>query len=198
MPIVRSNQLWVSDITYWKTGGKNYYISFVTDAYSKKIVGYHVATNLEAVSSIQALNMAISGLTKAPDSDNELIHHSDRGIQYCSKGYVKLLQDNNIKISMTENGDPRENAIAERVNGIIKNEYLFDYEMPNLKQARDLLEREVHLYNDDRPHMSIGMLTPNTVHQQHIKTDKLWKNYYRKKPEIVNAFQDNEKDVNVY
>lgn len=196
MVLTRRNQLWVSDITYWKTGGKNFYISFITDAYSKKIVGYNVADNLEAVASIQALKMALQGLTEEPNHHFELTHHSDRGIQYCSKDYVKLLQDKNIKISMTENGDPRENAIAERVNGIIKNEYLFDYETANLIEARKLLAREVNLYNEDRPHMSIGMLTPNQVHNQQIKTEKLWKNYYPKKPNIVNTFQDNKTNVN--
>ena len=91
MPLTRKNQLWVSDITYWKVNERFYYISFVTDAYSKKIVGYHLADTLEAVASIQALKMAIQGLSKEPDCHFELTHHSDRGIQYCSKEYVKLL-----------------------------------------------------------------------------------------------------------
>jgi transposase InsO family protein len=197
MPLTRKNQLWVSDITYWKVNEKFYYISFVTDAYSKKIVGYHLADTLEAVATIQALKMAIQGLSKEPDCHFELTHHSDRGIQYCSKEYVKLLQDNGIQISMTENGDPRENAIAERVNGIVKNEYLIDYQVNNINQANELLGAVVKLYNEERPHLSIGLLTPNQVHLQNLKTEQLWTNYYHKKDNIVNVLQDINKNVNV-
>jgi putative transposase len=91
---------------------------------------------------------------------------------------------------MTENGDPLENAIAERINGIIKDEYLYDYQINKIKDARDLLGAVVELYNSDRPHMSIGNLTPNQIHQNPIKTEKLWRNYYRKESETVNQFQD--------
>ena len=184
------NQLWVSDITYWKLKEDHVYISFITDAYSHKIVGYQVAETMEAIESIHALQMALSAL-KA-ESHLQLTHHSDRGIQYCSHAYVKLLQDYNIKISMTENGDPLENAIAERVNGIIKDEYLDTYDIENIKEAKELLKAVVDLYNNERPHMSIGNFTPNQIHQSttKIKTEKLWKNYYKKKPIIVNQFQD--------
>ncbi|MFY0255167.1 IS3 family transposase [Chitinophaga sp. 30R24] len=125
----RPNQIWVSDMTYWKINGdKHLYKSFVTDAYSKMIVGYHVADNLEAVGCLQALQMAVKSLKQTFGNRLPLCHHSDRGIQYCSNQYVKLLQDNNIDISMTESGDPRDNAIAERVNRILKNKYLSAYE----------------------------------------------------------------------
>ena len=177
------NQLWVSDITYWKINGIYVYISFITDAYSHKIVGYHLAETLEAVESIQALKMALSGLKKDTVKQYQLIHHSDRGIQYCSHEYVKLLQDYEIKISMTENGDPLENAIAEKVNGIIKEEYLYNHEVSNIKEAKKILDITVKLYNEDRPHMSIGNLYPATIHASNIKTDKLWKNYYTPKKE---------------
>ena len=180
------NQLWVSDITYWKIATGFVYISFITDAYSRKIVGSHVAQTMEAVETMEALKIAISGLRKGPDCHFQLTHHSDRGMQYCSDKYVKLLESNNIGISMTENGDPLENAIAERVNGIIKEEYLNDYQVDNLKEAKELLEAVIKLYNNERPHMSIGNLTPNQVHQNNIKTEKLWKNYYVKSPIIVN------------
>jgi transposase InsO family protein len=122
------------------------------------------------------------------ESHLNLIHHSDRGIQYCSHAYVKLLQDYNIKISMTENGDPLENAVAERINGIIKDEYLETYDIDNIKDAKGLLKAVVNLYNSERPHMSISNFTPNTIHHSKtkIKTERLWKNYYRKKPIIVN------------
>lgn len=182
----KPNQLWVSDITYWKIATGFVYISFITDAYSRKIIGSHVAQTMEAVETMEALKMAISGLRKVPDCHFQLTHHSDRGIQYCNDKYVKLLENNNIRISMTENGDPLENAIAERVNGIIKEEYLNDYQIDNLKQAKELLKTVVELYNNERPHMSIGNLTPNQVHQNNLKTEKLWKNYYIKSPIIVN------------
>lgn len=180
------NQLWVSDITYWKTENGFVYISFITDAYSRKIVGYHVSQTMEAAETIEALKMAISSLNKGPDYHFQLTHHSDRGVQYCSDLYIKLLKGNNIQISMTENGDPLENAIAERINGIIKEEYLNDYSVDSIKQAKELLETVVKLYNQERPHQSIGYLTPEKVHYNNIKTEKLWKNYYRKNTIIVN------------
>lgn len=185
------NQLWVSDITYWKIQEGFLYISFITDAYSHKIVGYQVAETMEAIESIKALQMALSAFV-GTESHLNLIHHSDRGIQYCSHAYVRILQDNDIKISMTENGDPLENAIAERINGIIKEEYLETYDINNIKDAKELLKAVVDLYNNERPHMSIGNLTPNQIHQslKPIKTEKLWKNYYQKKSIFVNQLQD--------
>jgi transposase InsO family protein len=180
------NQLWVSDITYWRINGSFVYISFITDAYSKKIVGYHLGDSLQTSETIQALEMAISNLPAENDKTLQLMHHSDRGTQYCSNEYVQLLEINNIGISMTENGDPLENAIAERVNGIIKEEYLNDYQVDNTEDAKELLDAVIQLYNNERPHMSIGNLTPNQVHQNNIKTEKLWKNYYVKSPIIVN------------
>ena len=184
------NQLWVSDITYWKLKGNYVYISFITDAYSHKIVGHQVAQTMEAIESIYALQMAIAGLR--PDGYPGLIHHSDRGIQYCSHAYVKLLQDHGIKISMTENGDPLENAIAERINGIIKQEYLDTYDVAAIKDAKELLKQVVGLYNNERPHMSIGNLTPDQIHLSNkpIKTERLWKNYYQKQTTFVNPLQD--------
>lgn len=180
------NQLLVSDITYWKLNETHVYISFVTDAYSHKIVGYHMAQTLDAVESIQALKMALSDFKL--ENGIQPIHHSDRGIQYCSHGYVKLLQDYNFQIGMTENGDPLENAMAERINGIIKEEYLDTYQVSDITEAKRLLTVVVNLYNNERPHMSIGNLTPNQLHhaKQPIKTGKLWKNYYRKDTTSVN------------
>lgn len=192
----KPNQLWVSDITYWKVKGKHLYISFITDAYSRKIVGYQVAKTLETIESIQALEMALKGLQTEPE---ELIHHSDRGIQYCSNSYVKLLQDYKIQISMTENGDPLENALAERINGIIKEEYLHNYQVSNVKEAKGLLKEVVELYNNERPHMSISNLTPNHVHdsKESLNLTKLWKNYYQNNSNIVKQEQDLNKTVNL-
>ena len=182
------NQLWVSDITYWKINANTHlYISLITDAYSRKIVGYNVAETMEAVQSIRALQMALASLG-GDARPLQLTHHSDRGIQYCSTKYVKLLQDKGIKISMTENGDPLENAIAERVNGIIKEEYLDYYTTNGLKEAKNNLVTAITLYNNERPHMSIENFTPNQLHNNPKQIKKrLWKNYYKK----LNNFKQN-------
>jgi putative transposase len=180
------NQLWVSDITYWKINkDTNVYISLITDAYSRKVVGYQVAETLHAIESIQALNMALLAL--GPTRPVQLTHHSDRGQQYCCHEYVNLLKDYHIKISMTESGDPLENAIAERINGIIKEEYLSAYEVDTIQQAKELLVLVINLYNNERPHMSIGNLKPNQLHQtiEPIETKRLWKNYYKERPTFV-------------
>ena len=159
-----SNQLWVSDITYWKIdSARHFYISLITDAYSHKIVGHHVSESMEALEVVKALQRALSAL--GAERPLSLIHHSDRGLQYCSSVYVKLLQDYGIQISMTENGDPKENAVAERVNGIIKDEYLENYSVNNLQEAKELLDAVIALYNEERPHMTINNLVPNVLHE---------------------------------
>ena len=189
------NQLWVSDITYWKTGGIWFYISLITDAYSRKIIGYHLSETLHAEQTVKALKMAFLDLNKHSKSSERLIHHSDRGVQYCSSSYVNQLKKKSIDISMTQSGDPLENAMAERVNGIIKEEYLFNYECNNIKEARKQLALAVSLYNNERPHSSIGNLTPEFVHNQYYqienkKIKRLWKNYYTKNTIFVNDNQD--------
>jgi transposase InsO family protein len=186
------NQLWVSDITYWKIEDLWFYISFITDAYSRKIVGYHLSENLHTEQTIKALKMALSDLKAQSTKFQQLIHHSDRGVQYCSSSYVNLLKKKNISISMTQSGDPLENAMAERVNGIIKDEYLIHYQCDNIKDARKQLAMAVSLYNGERPHSSIGNLTPEFVHNQYHLIEKenikrLWKNYYSKKTIFVNS-----------
>ena len=178
LELTGSNQLWVSDITYWKTQSGYLYISLITDAYSHKIMGYQVAESLEAIETLKALDMALENWEP---SSTRLIHHSDRGIQYCSSSYTSRLKNNGIQISMTENGDPLENALAERVNGIIKNEYLECYEVKDIEEAKELLAQVVRLYNTERPHMSIGNKFPQDIHNTNQKTNKLWKNYYEKK-----------------
>ncbi len=184
---VSKNRIWVSDITYYKTTSGFVYISFITDAYSRKIVGYHVANTLEAIHTIKALEMA---LNQASGSLTDLIHHSDRGVQYCCADYVKLLQDKHIAISMTENGDPLENAIAERVNGIIKEEFLNHYSLKNQLEVMEALSQSVNTYNTQRPHMSCNMLTPEDVHLNDLPVQRTWKNYYKQKPTFVNPLQD--------
>jgi transposase InsO family protein len=187
------NHIWVSDITYWKTKGGHYYISLITDAFSRKIVGYHVAENMEAIQSVAALKMAVTPLKIGHTG---LIHHSDRGSQYCSSQYVSVLKKHNIQISMTENSDPLENAIAERINGIIKGEYLFDYQINSLTHAKEVLKAVVKLYNEERPHNSLNNHTPANIHENHLEKQikRLWKNYYRNEinweKKNVNSFQD--------
>lgn len=181
------NQLWVSDITYLKTQQGFVYVSLITDAYSRKIVGYDLSDNLESVNALHALQMALQATVEPLD---RLIHHSDRGIQYCCHDYVNLLQQQHIQISMTENGDPLENAIAERINGIIKNEYLLQQPILNKQHAMQLLKQTVMVYNKHRPHLSCNMLTPDEIHQQHQLPKRLWKSYYRKNITLVNQLQD--------
>ena len=161
------------------------YISFITDAYSHKIVGYNLSENLDMKATRNALLMAINTLK---DNHTGLIHHSDRGTQYSAMDYVKLLHKNNIQISMTENGDPKENAIAERINGIIKEEYLRRYKPKSFTQAQFLLHRTVALYNTERPHLSLNLLTPDFTHYNKTKTYRKWKNYFKSK--TVKSLQD--------
>lgn len=191
------NQLWVSDITYWKTKHFTLYITFITDAYSHRIVGYNLAQTLEAVECARALQMALSALgaeshLQPARPSGELTHHSDRGLQYCSKEYIGLLNKHNIKISMTESGDPLENAVAERINGILKEEYLDAQEIKSVKEALRYLPVAIRLYNSERPHLSISKLTPDKVHHaiEPMKVKRIWKNYYPKNKPIVNSYQD--------
>lgn len=189
----RPNQLWVSDITYWRINKDFLYISFITDAYSRKIVGYNVAENLLSLESVKALKMALENT----EWTEYLYHHSDRGLQYCSNEYIRTLEESDIRISMTQSGAPRDNAIAERVNGIIKNEYLCGYDVNSLEEGKEVLDFVVTLYNEERPHMSLGNLTPELVHEQNGKPARLWRNYYQKSSNIVNAFQDYDSVVNL-
>jgi transposase InsO family protein len=175
---VRPHQLWVSDITYLETKQGFVYLFLITDAYSRKIIGWNLSDTLEAQNAVAALRMALRQL---PNNVRDIYHHSDRGSQYCSSEYVKLLRNRNFKISMTENGDPLENAIAERVNGILKTEWIYDLKLEDTKEAIKQVNRIIRIYNSRRPHDSIQRLTPNIAHQRHGELNKLWKNYYKKK-----------------
>lgn len=177
------NQLWVSDITYWKVKQYPVYITFITDAYSHKIVGYNLGETLEAVENVHALKMALQAIAGLAIN---LIHHSDRGLQYCSQEYVRLLEKYEVQISMTESGDPLENPVAERVNGIMKEEYLDPQGVKSIKEAIVYLHKAIALYNTERPHMSISNYTPEVIHhsKNNIAVKRLWKNYYGKKKTI--------------
>lgn len=167
------NQIWVSDITYIRSDQKFLYLFLITDAYSKKVIGCKLANSLDSIHAVNSLQDAIKNNCQPITG---LIHHSDRGIQYCSKEYINVLQENKIKISMTENGDPLENAVAERVNGILKDEYLNQYQ--NLTTLQ--LEKSIEKYNKKRPHLSCDMLTPQLAHHSSGKLKRRWKNYYKK------------------
>ncbi len=155
MKVERPNQVFVSDITYTRLLNGFAYLFLITDVYSRKIVGYNLSESLATTGALTALKMAIRG--KRVEG---LIHHSDRGFQYCSHEYVKLLRKNGIKSSMGEAGNPYENAIAERVNGILKTEFYLSETFNSFQEAQKAVKQAIKLYNTLRPHMSIGYLTP--------------------------------------
>lgn len=164
------NRLWVSDITYIE-GSKGFnYLSLITDAYSRKIVGHCLSENYSVKGTIEALKKAL----KENKIGQGLIHHSDRGVQYCSKEYTSILKKKKVVISMTENGSPYENAMAERVNGILKTE-LLQSKYEDRQEAVKEIDKAVAIYNDKRPHLSIGMLTPKQAHLGNGKLERLWK-----------------------
>ena len=154
------NQVWVSDITYIRLQKGHCYLALITDAYSRKIVGYDISDSLELAGCLRALKRALRQLA----SDHKLIHHSDRGLQYCSNQYVELLNDNDVRISMTEENHCYENAIAERVNGILKDEFYLDHCFKNTREVKDVCQDAITLYNGKRLHLSLNYETPNKVH----------------------------------
>jgi putative transposase len=160
---VRPNEIWVSDITYVDTIEQTTYLSLITDAYSRNIVGYHLHESLHTDGVAGALQRAL----RNEKLDKLLIHHSDRGLQYCSSQYQQILNKNNIIPSMTDGYDCYQNALAERINGIIKEEFLI-VKPVNIHQARLMIEQAVKLYNGRRPHLALNYLTPNTIHKQKI------------------------------
>ncbi len=177
------NQLWVSDITYipvWLNDNEYVfcYLSMIMDAYSHEIIGWAVGATLETQYPAEALRMAL-GRLEGLDSETveKLIHHSDRGVQYASKEYLDILRQPNIRISMTENGDPKENALAERINNTVKNELLKDIRFTSLQEVRDAISKAVEFYNTRRPHMSLDMMTPEQAAKCNGEIKKWWKSY---------------------
>lgn len=162
MKFTRPEQVWVSDITYIGGRGRNCYLALVTDAYSKKIMGYDVSNTLAVEGSLRALHMAL----KQRKYKNRTIHHSDRGIQYCSKDYQNALKKKKIIPSMTESYDPYANAIAERVNGILKQEFLLEDYLVDIQKMKLIVADAVRIYNTKRPHWSCYMKTPEQMHAQ--------------------------------
>lgn len=170
----RPNEIWVSDITYVETDEGVCYLSLITDTYSHKIVGWAVGPTLETVYPLNALKMALATIDDVTAS--RLIHHSDRGCQYCSNEYISELKKRHVNISMTQSGDPLENAIAERANGILKVEWLYKMRITTRDECRSILDRIIDFYNTQRPHMSIGMQPPEAVHMQTGEQRRCWKN----------------------
>ena len=171
LQVLRPNHLWVSDITYLSLIDGFCYLSLVTDAYSRKIVGYCLHPTLKKEGPIQALKMAVADrVYRQP-----LIHHSDRGLQYCCGDYISLLGQSGISISMTEKGDPYENAIAERVNGILKSEFELDSAFSSFEAAKAAVDKAIDIYNHQRPHSSCNYLTPVQAHLQQGLLPTKWK-----------------------
>ena len=165
-----SEQVWASDITYIKTREKPMYLSLVTDVYSKQIMGYELSDNLKPASCISAMRMAVA---RRQYPERALIHHSDRGLQYCHPDYIALLERNGILISMTTKHDPYENAVAERVNGILKGEYAIEG-FRTEREARREIRAAIRLYNTERPHLSCGYRTPQQAHRAEGYKLKKW------------------------
>lgn len=186
---MEANQLWVADITYIALAdGDVCYLHLITDAYSRKIVGWALADTLKATVSMQALQMAIDQAAAMRGSDTlaGLIHHSDRGVQYCCDAYVSMLKKHGIAISMTEDYKPTDNAIAERFNGILKVESVYPQkQLPTLEHAQRLIPRFINFYNNARPHMSIGYKMPAVAHMEQGEQKRMWKKrIYRQNNDI--------------
>lgn len=189
--LVRPEQLWVADITYVAIESGYVYLHLVTDAYSKQIMGYCVSNSLAASGTINALKMAIT----ARKYDQPLIHHSDRGLQYCSSGYVNLLVKNGVSISMTQDGNPYDNAVAERVNGILKDEFGLDTIFTDINEVEKQTRQAINEYNNQRPHLSCSMLTPQQMHDQCLVKLKTWEN---KKPRRLTTSRDSLSSINQF
>ena len=162
MEVTAPNQVWVSDITYIRTVKGFCYLALITDLYSRKIIGYDVSDSLELAGCLRALKKALANARPA----DELIHHSDRGIQYCSNQYVAQLQKKNVRISMTEENHCYENAVAERVNGILKDEFYLDQCFVNTHNAKLATKNAIEIYNNKRLHLSLGYKTPEQVYRK--------------------------------
>ena len=184
---VMAGGLWVSDITHIGLTKGHSFLSLVTDAYSRKIVGFHLSEHLTAAGPVAALGMAIQSCSNT----EALIHHSDRGSQYCCNDYVGVLQENKISISMTQSGDPRDNAIAERVNGILKSELLEDV-YSDVQTARIAVSKAVNTYNYLRPHTSLDMLTPALAHSKVNQLKRHWTSPYQRKLKREASMKDDQ------
>jgi len=179
----RKNQVWVTDITYipiWISDCEYTfcYLSMISDYYTKEIIGWYIGETLEAWHSVECLLQAVE--TLAGEESIDLIHHSDRGIQYVSAAYTTVLYDAGIRISMTESGDPKDNAVAERLNNTVKNELFKDIKFHSVKEVRRAMSKAAEFYNNERPHMSLGNMTPRQAASHKGKIIKKWTSYREK------------------
>ena len=191
--VTKPEQVWVSEITYIKTQQGYEYLSLITDYYSKMIVGCHLSTNLKAEGPIKALEMALAG-RHYPERD--LIHHSDRGFQYCSDDYNNLLNQTDVLISMTQESDPYENAIAERVNGILKDEFGIGEGFMNHIQAVKKISQSIQTYNTKRPHLKCKLKTPLMAHRNPNLKLKRWGRLL-KKSQFSTKEKSNKKEKSI-
>jgi len=185
-----AEQLWVSDITYIRTLQGFNYLSLITDAYSRKIMGYALFETLEATGPLEALVMAIKERQRT--SRLNLIHHSDRGVQYCCAEYVQILAKDRIAISMTQSSSPYENGLAERVNGTIKNDFFPKRVYQNHIEATKAVSKIIEVYNQKRPHASLDYLTPDQAHIKEGNLKKRWKHYWKVQKQKEDIIQNAE------
>jgi len=185
LEITRVNQIIVTDITYLylRDSDSFAYLYLVTDYFSRKILGFNISEDLQASSAVKALKMALRNMSDIDDCT----HHSDRGVQYCSKEYVTILHRKSIKISMTENSDPLENAVAERMNKTVKEEFTEEKQISftNFREAKTVMSQIIKFYNDERPHRTLEFYTPSIAYQMNRELKRKWKNYYKKHESIT-------------
>lgn len=191
--VTRPNQLWVSDITYITIypDEQHYYfcyLSLILDAYTEEIIGWSVGPTLDTSYPLEALKMALRRLDGMKPDDINLIHHSDRGVQYASQRYVQVLKDHGIKVSMTESGNPKDNPQAERINNTMKNELFKDKRFRSIDEVVNAVKQAVCFYNEERPHMSIGMMTLQEAAEHTGEQQKCWISYKQQhiKEKLIN------------
>jgi len=181
LEIKQAEQVFVSDITYIKLTSGHAYLALVTDAYSKKVMGYKIDTNMRVELVKDALQMAVN---KRIYKNQNTIHHSDRGIQYCCPDFSEFAKSKNVTLSTTQNSSPYENAVAERINGILKQEFGLGKTIPNLKTAQKMVKQAVEIYNNERRHYSLNMKSPQFAH---INQQHKYKSYKKIKTTIITA-----------
>jgi len=181
LEIKQAEQVFVSDITYIKLTSGHAYLALVTDAYSKKVMGYKIDTNMRVELVKDALQMAVN---KRIYKNQNTIHHSDRGIQYCCPDFSEFAESKKMTLSTTQNSSPYENAVAERINGILKQEFGLGKTIPNLKTAQKMVKQAVEIYNNERRHYSLNMKSPEFAH---INQQHKYKSYKKIKTTIITA-----------
>jgi putative transposase len=187
----KPEELLVCDITYFDTDMGNVYGQLVSDGYSKKVMGYEAAYDMRKERTLAAFDKAMANKIY----DHTGIHHSDRGSQYRSAEYVSRVHDSQYEVSMTQDGSPYDNAVAERINGILKEEFGLGERMKDLEEVKTRLERAIEIYNNKRPHWSCHLLTPNEMHQQQVLKVVTWRTKYKRENKNTDLNNQNSSDV---